>query len=76
MKTRLRAAVASVCVQNKEHLFLGGAYGVSTVWHHSLILTVAYGVVALAGMHIIHRRKRVRKREVEHAYHPKHLAAK
>lgn len=76
MKTRilhLRATIQRVCVKEKEHLLLGGAYGASAVWHHSAILTIAYGVVALAGIHIIRRREQGKHRDVERAYHPKHL---
>jgi hypothetical protein len=77
MKTlvKIRTVVTSVCVKNKEHLLLGSAYGVSTVWHHSAILTVAYGVVALAGVHIFRHRDRTKKRDTQHVvYHGRHLA--
>lgn len=75
MKTRVLTAVRSVCVKEKEHLLLGGAYGASAVWHHSMILTIAYGVVALAGVHIIRRRDRVKQSNIKHVvYHGRHLA--
>jgi hypothetical protein len=72
---KIRTVVTSVCVKEKEHLLLGGAYGASAVWHHSAILTVAYGVAAFAGMHLIRHRDRARKSETQHVvYHGRHLA--
>lgn len=78
MKTRilqLRAAVTTVCVKEKEHLLLGGAYAASAVWHHSAILTIAYGVTAFGGIHLLRWRKREKSRDAKRvAYHGRHLA--
>lgn len=75
MKTRLVAVVRSVCVKEKEHMLLGGAYAASAVWHHSAILTAAYGIVALAGVHIFRHRDRAKARDTQHVvYHGRHLA--
>lgn len=73
--TQLRVAVTRICVKEKEHVLLGGAYAASAVWHHSAILTIAYGVVALAGVHIFRRRDHAKRRDVQHTvYHGRHLA--
>lgn len=71
----LIAKLRVVCVKEKEHALLGGAYAASAVWHHSAILTVAYGVVALAGVHFIRRRKDAEKQDTRKiVYHGRHLA--
>lgn len=75
MKARVLTIVRSVCVKEKEHLLLGGAYGASAIWHHSAILTVAYGIVAFAGIHIMRWHDGEKKRETKHVvYHGRHLA--
>lgn len=78
MKTRilrLHAAITSVCVKEREHLLLGGAYAASAVWHHSAILTIAYGVTAFGGIHLLRWRNRGKRRDVKQAtYHGRHLA--
>jgi len=71
----IRAQVTRICVKEKEHVLLGGAYAASAVWHHSAILTIAYGVVALAGVHIFRRRDHARRSDKHQAvYHGRHLA--
>lgn len=78
MKTtvvKIRATLTSVCVKNKEHLLLGGAYGASTIWHHNMILTIAYGVVAIGGIHVFRWLDRLKLKNRNHAvYHGRHLA--
>jgi hypothetical protein len=78
VKTRilqLRAAVTTVCVKEREHLLLGGAYAASAVWHHSAILTIAYGVTAFGGVHLLRWRNREKRRDAQRAvYHARHLA--
>lgn len=73
--TAVRTRVVRICVKEKEHLLLGGAYGASAIWHHSAILTIAYGVVALAGIHILRGQRRAKRRDTQHVvYHGRHLA--
>lgn len=77
--TRLHRKVAGhatrICVRNKEHLLLGTSYGVTIIWHHPAVLTLAYTVTALWGTHLIRRtRSAERVTRDARAYEPRHLA--
>lgn len=69
----MRALVARlhrVCVREKGHLLIGSGYILSTFWHSSALMSAAYGIAALMGTHIIHRKRH--EPELRHA--PRHLA--
>lgn len=68
----LLAKIHRVCVREKGHLLIGTGYIFTTFWHSSTLMSVVYGVAAIMGTHVIHRKSRTSEVELRHT--PKHLA--